>query len=239
MPDSNLEFLGYEETSIGTLSLRRRSLLSRPGTVVTEILLDHELLMTSYITDSERALSRVAREMHAGSELRVMVGGLGLGYTAWEIAQAPGVERIEVVEFVPAVIEWMRAGLMPLSSQLNSDSRVSFVSGDVFERLSLPPNADEDPFDLILIDVDHSPAEQLDDANPNEFYTAHGLRAAQRLLAPEGILGVWSYAQSSPFADALHETFEEVRVEAVTFFNDLVDAETTDWIFFARTPKAD
>jgi hypothetical protein len=75
---SNVEFLAHEDTAIGTLMLRRRELLSKPGTVVTEITLDHEFLMSSYSNASERALSQVAREMHGGRELNVLVGGLGL-----------------------------------------------------------------------------------------------------------------------------------------------------------------
>ncbi len=59
---------------------------------------------------------------------------------------------------------------------------------------------------------------------------------ARRLnhLAPGGVFGVWSYAESSPFADALREVFEEVRAEPITFMNDVIGAETTDWLFFAR-----
>jgi spermidine synthase len=239
MSGANIEFLGYEESPIGTLILRRRALLSKPGTVVTEIMLDHELLMSSYNTDSERALSRVAGEMHTGDQLRVLVGGLGLGYTAWEILQSPRVARVEVVEFAPAVIGWMQAGLVPLSAPLAADPRVEIVEGDVYGRLALPPKPNEPLFDLILIDVDHSPDEQLDEGRNDDFYTAAGLRVARRHLAPGGVLGVWSYAESSPFADALREVFREVRIEPVTFVNDLIDEESTDWIFFARDPKPD
>ncbi len=244
--DDNLEFLAHQHTAIGTLILRRWTLLSKPGTVVTEITLDHEFLMSSYITVSERALARIALEMHAGDPLQVLVGGLGLGYTAWEVLQSSRVARAEVIEFVPAVIAWMKEGLVPLSSRLAAEPRVELVEGDVFRRLALPPDPAGPPFDLILIDVDHSPAEHLGDhlgehlgehlgdARNDGFYTAEGLRAARRHLAPGGVLGVWSYAESSPFAGALREVFREVRIEPVTFVNDLIDEETTDWLFFAR-----
>jgi spermidine synthase len=238
MTDSNIEFLGYDESPIGTLILRRRALLSKPGTVVTEIMLDHELLMSSYVTDSERALSRVACELHTGQQLRVLVGGLGLGYTAWEVLQSSRVAEVEVVEFAPAVIGWMQDGLLPLSSLLAADPRVSIVEGDVYARLALPPAPADPLFDLILIDVDHSPVEKLDEARNDDFYTAPGLRVAHRHLAPDGVLGVWSYAESSPFTKALREVFSEVRVERVTFTNDLIDEEATDWIFFARGERA-
>ena len=71
--------------------------------------------MSSHITYSERALSRIALEMHPGKSLRVLVGGLGLGYTAWEVLQSDRVATCEVVEYVPAVIQWMKEGLVPLS----------------------------------------------------------------------------------------------------------------------------
>jgi spermidine synthase len=234
MSDSNIEFLAHQDTAIGTLILRRRALLSKPGTVVTEITLDHEFLMSSYITVSERALARIALEMHTGDQLQILVGGLGLGYTAWEVLQSSRVARAEVVEFVPAVIGWMKEGLVPLSSPLAAEPRVEIVQGDVFQKLALPPDPAGPPFDLILIDVDHSPAEHLSDARNDGFYTAEGLRAARRHLAPGGVLGVWSYAESSPFVGALHEVFREVRVEPLTYLNDLIDGETTDWLFFAR-----
>jgi len=235
---SNIEFLAYEDTAIGTLILRRRELLSKPGTVVTEITLDHEFLMSSYITFSERALSRIALEMHAGDALQVLVGGLGLGYTAWEALQSPRVARAEVVELIPQVIQWMQQGLLPLSDALSSEPRIELVAGDVFQQLSQPPGTDTPKFDLILIDVDHSPDERLGEPSHGGiggFYSADGLRLARRHLAREGVLGVWSYAESSPFADALREVFREVRVEPVTFVNDLIDEETTDWLFFARS----
>ena len=234
MKTSEIEFVDHEDTSIGTLVLRRIQLASEPGTVVTEINLDHEFLMSSHVTVSERALSSIALEMHSGDDLQVLVGGLGLGYTAWEVLESPRVARAEVVELVPAVVRWMAEGLVPLSEELNAEPRLEVVQGSVFDKLAEPPQVGGPRFDLILIDVDHSPAEHLGD-DPNDlFYTAEGLRAARRHLAPGGVFGVWSYAESSPFADALREVFEEVRAEPITFMNDVIGAETTDWLFFAR-----
>ena len=79
MSPSNFKLLAFETTPIGDLCLRRRELLASPGTIITEITLDQELLMSSYNTASERALATEALERHAGSELSVLVGGLGLG----------------------------------------------------------------------------------------------------------------------------------------------------------------
>jgi spermidine synthase len=232
MSPSNLEILAYEDSPLGPLCLRRRELLSAPGTVVTEVTLNHQFLMSSYNTISERALARIALEMHAGTELRVLVGGLGLGYTAHAALASPRVARAEVVEFLPQVIDWLERDMVPLSGELKADRRFTVVPGDVYARLAGPPS---EQFDLILIDVDHAPHDPLSNANVF-FYTEEGLERARRHLAPGGVLGVWSYAESSPFARALRDVFPEVRVEPVTFLNELIDQETTDWLFFARQP---
>jgi spermidine synthase len=108
------------------------------------------------------------------------------------------------------------------------------VDGDVVQRLTGPPDAGARKFDLILIDVDHSPDERLGESRYSGFYDADGLRQARRHLAPDGVLGVWSYAESSPFLDALQEVFRVARAEPVTFRNDLIDETTTDWLFFAH-----
>jgi spermidine synthase len=230
MTPSNLEILAYEDSPLGPLCLRRRELLSAPGTVVTEVTLNHAFLMSSYNTASERALADIAVGMHSGSELSVLVGGLGLGYTAHATLASPRVASVEVVEFLPQVIEWLEQDLVPLSGALKNDDRLSVAMGDIYARLAEQP---DEHFDLILIDVDHAPDDQLSGTN-DLFYTREGLMQARRHLAAGGILGVWSYAQSSPFAAALAEVFDDVRVEPVSFFNELIDEETTDWLFFAR-----
>ncbi|QDT89931.1 spermidine synthase family protein [Gimesia algae] len=224
------EILAYEPTELGILCLRRRELLCEPGTIVTEVTLDHEFLMSSYLTASEKALSEIALQMHSGSRLRVLVGGLGLGYTAGTALESDRVSQCEVVEFLPQVINWMEQGLVPLSDKLNADNRLKVTQGDIYQRLASPP---EQKHDLILIDVDHSPDENLGEAN-GQFYTTDGLQHAKRHLAEDGLLGVWSYAESSPFVDALQKVFREVRIEPITVFNNLINVQQTDWLFFAR-----
>ena len=230
MPPSNLEILAYETTPLGELCLRRRELLSNPGTIITEITLDHELLMSSYHTASERALAGEALARHEGRDLSVLVGGLGLGYTASEVLQSDRVRLVEVIEFLPQVVGFLRDGLIPLSPSLQGDPRFAVREGDVYATLAAPASR---RFDLVLIDVDHSPAERLDEASQS-FYTEAGLIRAKRHLAPGGILAVWSYAESSPFVEALRASFRSVETVSVSFLNDLVDEESTDWLFVAR-----
>ncbi len=230
MSKSNLEILAYEPSPLGPLCLRRRELLSQPGTIVTEMTLNHEFLMSSPYTDSERGLASTALQMHSGTDLRVLVGGLGLGYTAREALLSSRVARVEVLELLPQVIGWLAKGLVPLSSELNNQQRLVVTQGDVYRKLAGP--ADE-LFDVILIDVDHSPDERLEDASTS-FYTTDGLMAARRHLAAGGVLAVWSYAESSTFADALRSVFRQVHVKSVTYDNHLIDQQLTDWLFFAR-----
>ncbi len=230
MPPLKLEILAYESTPLGPLCLRRRELLSQPGTIVTEVTLNHEFLMSSLYTDSERALARTALAMHCGRDLRVLVGGLGLGYTRAKPSYRIAWSSVEVVELLPQVIEWLSRGLVPLSSELRDEQRLVVTHGDVYRRLAGPPDL---PLDLILIDVDHSPDERLGEQSVS-FYTRRGLLAARQHLAADGILAVWSYAESSPFADALRAVFAEVQVEPVTHDNHLIDQQHTDWLFFAR-----
>jgi len=231
---SNLEILAWEDSELGVLCLRRRQLLSRPGTFVTDVTLDHELLMSSHLTASERALARRALELHPGRDLRVLVGGLGLGCTAHEALTAGGerVARVEVVEYLPPVIDWVERGLVPLADALRADPRLAIARGDVYARLLEPPDSSARPFDLVLIDVDHSPEEPLDSPNAR-FYTEEGLGRTRRHLAPGGVLGVWSSTEHAPFAAALRALFAHVRVEPVTVENDLIEEEQTDWLFFA------
>ena len=236
-----LEILAYESTPLGVLCLRRRGLLSKPGVSVTEVTLDHEFLMSSYLTESERSLARIGLEWNGAPARRVLIGGLGLGYTALAALEAERVVEVEVVEYLPQVIDWQRRGLTPLAEQLAAAERLRIVQGDIYRRLAEPPEAavsqgEASRYDAILIDVDHSPADTLD-RGEGGFYTAAGLRAAQSHLAPGGVLGVWSYAEDTPFAAAMRRAFDEVRIERVTVHNDLIDQPQTDWLFFGRGPS--
>jgi spermidine synthase len=235
MNDPDFEILAAEATPIGMICLRQREIASAPGTFATEITLDHQFLMSSENTASERDLARRSLALHAGDGLRVLVGGLGLGYTAHEALRSSRVTCVDVVEFLPPVIDWMKRGLVPLAAELNADARLAVREGDVYGFLAAPPTTH---YDLILVDVDHSPDERLGPAS-DSFYGREGLRAARRHLAPGGILAVWSYADSSPFEVALREVFADVRVEAVEFENVVVGNGETNWLFLASGARSE
>ncbi|MEX0728592.1 MAG: hypothetical protein WEB58_12725 [Planctomycetaceae bacterium] len=228
----SFEILAYVDTALGPLCLRRRETLSEPHELVTEITLNHEFLMSSLNTDSERALARVALEQIDGGDLRVLVGGLGLGYTAHAALACDRVGRVDVVEYLPPVIEWLQQGLVPLADALNSERRLHIIEGDVYARLLAEP---ESPYDAILIDVDHSPEEHLADGNAS-FYSPAGISSAARHLRPGGILALWSYTDHAPTLDAMRNELIEVGAHPVTYYNRHVHKEFTDWIYTGRRP---
>lgn len=234
MGPPDFEILACEDTPLGMLCLWRRAQLSRPGVTVMEVTLDHALLMSSHVTTSERALATLAIEWHPGTALRVLVGGLGLGYTAQAALASPRVADVEVVEFLPPVIDWMARGLGPLARELAAESRLRVVAGDVFARLAEPGHAE---FDVILIDVDHAPDARLAPGNAG-FYTPEGLRAVGSHLAAGGVLGVWSAAPNPEFAEAMHAVFPEARVAASPVVNELIGQSYSDVLFLARTADA-
>ena len=232
----HLEILAYETTPLGILCLRRRELASQPGTTVTEVTLDHEFLMSSYLTESERSLSTMGLRRitpltaDEGAGIRVLVGGLGLGYTAAEALKSERVTSVEVVEYLPEVISWLEKDLVPLTSVLQADRRFSVSQGDIYAKLTSPPEA---LFDLIVIDVDHSPQDVLGDQS-HGFYTDEGLSRTSAHLNPNGVIGIWSYAQDTPLLERMQNVFCEVQVEQITVWNDLINIEMTDWLFFGR-----
>ncbi len=157
-----IEILESVETPLGLLCLRRRELLSSPGTLITEVTLDHEFLMSSYNTASEDALARLGIEWHGGRELSVLVGGLGLGYTAQAALDCSQAGSVDVIEFLPEVISWLERDLIPLAGKLRGEPRFSVARDDFFSHLAGPAGQRHD---VILVDIDHSPDENLDSEN--------------------------------------------------------------------------
>jgi spermidine synthase len=232
----NFEVLAYEDTSLGILCLRRRLTLKEPQQWVTEITLNHEFLMSSLHTDSERSLATLALQRLTGKNLRVMVGGLGLGYTCAAVIDDPRVAQVQVIEFLTQVIDWLQAGLVPLSPQLADETRLSIVRGDVYQTLLADPSTEEpvaELWDAILIDVDHSPDDPLASVN-QDFYSEFGLKQAVRHLNNNGVLALWSYAGNHQLEEAMRRVFRLFDIVPITYENQHVDQSFTDWLFIGQ-----
>src|SRR5580704_19331155 len=125
------EELDFRPTPIGVLSLRRRRQPSS-GIDIYEIKLGDEFLMSSQFTVAEIELARLGLAALTRTGLDVVVGGLGLGYTAQAVLENPGVRSLIVVDALAEVIEWQQQGLLPLGKQLTDDRRCRLVNADFF-----------------------------------------------------------------------------------------------------------
>jgi len=235
------EELDYRPTPIGELTLRRRREPSLDVDVF-EIKLGEEYLMSSLFTASEIALARLGLAELAGSGLDVVVGGLGLGYTANAVLEHDRVGSLIVVDALEAVIDWHESGLLPLGPSLTSDPRCRFLQSDFFALAASADGFDpQNPgrrFDAILVDIDHSPDFHLDPANA-AFYQPEGLKRLAAHLKPGGVFGLWSNDQSDKeFTARLADIFDQASAEAVIFHNPLQDREATQTVYLARTKAA-
>jgi len=179
--------------------------------------------MCSINNESERKLASLALALHQGEgERDVLVGGLGLGYTAQAALQCPRVKSVRVVEKMDFVTDWMAEGLLPLSGALAREERLSIVLGDVYDDLLGPAR---DTYDVILVDVDHAPDDRLSDAS-RPFYTVDGQTRVARHLKPGGVLAVWSARDNDDFLDTLAAAYPRAHREHVEWV-DVEDPEIT------------
>ncbi len=223
--------LDIAQTDIGTMYLSHRQSSATNGPVY-EILIGDEVLMSSLDPISERGLSTSALRLHTGNgPLRVLVGGLGLGYTAEAALDDERVSHVRGVEKMKFIIQWMAEEKLPLSALFASDKRLEVVQGDVYQQLLGPAS---EGYDLILIDVDHAPDDPLSEESA-AFYTEAGQHAVAKHLLPGGVLGVWSAAENEDFSQTLAKVYSESQIEEVHWQDlELPEADFQNLLFFAR-----
>lgn len=154
-------------------------------------------LMTSRLFGSEEALATLAAEkLRDRAKARVLIGGLGMGFTLRAALGAFGpAARIAVAELVPAVVRWGRGPMADLFAGCLDDPRVQVIEADVAALI----RAAKPPYDAILLDVDNGPEGMTQTAN-DQLYSARGLAAARAALTPGGVLAVWSQGPDREFA---------------------------------------
>jgi spermidine synthase len=233
--------LDWAPTRIGEVSLRRR-LEPTTKIEVYEVKLGDEYLMSSLFTVAEEELSRLTLAALPDAPLDVVVGGLGLGYTAHTALTDDRVRSLIVVEALAPVIDWHRRELLPLAHALTTDPRTTFLEGDFFALLrdgtGFDPAGQDRLFDAILVDIDHSPVNVLDPTHA-DLYTATGLRRLGNRLRPGGAFGLWSDdAPDDAFLELLKQCFATATAHVVTFANPLTGGTSANTVYVATTADA-
>jgi spermidine synthase len=233
---ARFEELDFRPTAIGDIALRRRT-DPATGVDIFEVKLDDEWLMSSMFTAAEEALARIGLARLPGAGFDVVVGGLGLGYTAVTALEDSRVREMVVVELLEPVIDWHERGLVPLGPVLTADSRCRFQLGDFFAMAAgngFDPDLPGRLFDAILLDIDHSPAHVLDDGSAS-FYGVEGMRSLAGHLKEGGVYAMWSNDPPEPvYLDVLAQVFADVEAKVITFPNPLQGRDATATIYSGR-----
>lgn len=171
-----------------------------------------ELLMSSRVSGSEEALAKLALAGRASdAALRVLVGGLGIGFTLRAVIDELGpAARIDVLELLDAVVDWNRGPLAAHAGQPLDDPRVTVIVGDVLTHLA----AANQPYDAIILDIDNGPEAFTVKAN-YKLYTPAGLATLYAALRPGGVMALWSAFRSPDFERRLRGAGFSATTETV------------------------
>lgn len=220
---------------MGEISLRRR-LEPTLQVDVFEAMLGQEHLMSSLFTVAEIALATLGLAAVDGGVLDVVVGGLGLGYTATAALDDDRVHSVRVVEALPEVIGWHEARLLPESDRLVGDDRCHLVHGDFFALVRDGRSFGADAPDLVhavLLDVDHTPSHLLHPSHA-DLYTAAGLERLAARLHPGGVFALWSDTTDAGFLEVVRTVFGTCEEHRVTFPNHHTGRDAMNAVYVCR-----
>lgn len=230
------EELDYAPTPIGPVSLRRRMdpALKRE---VFEVKLGEEFLMSSAYTASEEALSTLGLGAMKGDNLDVLIGGLGLGYTARAALDCPKTATLYIAESLSPVIDWHRRGLLPMGTTLTDDPRTKIIEGDFFAMAAAQqfgPVSGMSCLDAILVDIDHSPEAFLS-PHSRPFYEEENLARLAPMLRPGGVFGLWSDdPPDDAFTRRLEAAFGTGWAEPITIERPLAGTPIIQTVYFGQ-----
>lgn len=234
------EEIDIQPSAIGEISLRRRRIPALGDRDIYEVKLGDEFLMSSMFFDAEIALADLGLAAVQGESLQVVVGGLGLGYTAVAALKDPRVSDLLIVDYLDTVIHWHQQEKVPLGKQLNADPRNRYVHGSFFD-LAVAEGSGFDPqhpgriFDAILLDIDHSPRALLHQSNAS-FYTVGNLSLMCRQLRSGGVFALWSQdPPDAEFMQVMQAVFSNSAAHVVPFFNPFQNGEATNTIYVGVT----
>lgn len=240
------EELDFQQTPLGEISLRRRSEPRLDNQILYEVKLNEEFLMSSLFVEAEEQLSVLALEKlkHNGHDenIDVVVGGLGLGYTAVKALEYSAVKSLRVIDVMEAVISWHQKGLLPVGDILATDVRCQLIHDDFFavatQATSFDPehieqNQTDSKVHAVLLDIDHSPSHWLNEGN-SDFYTQAALQKMADKIYQNGVFGLWSNELPDPKFEALLNTvFINTESHVVSFENPYSGGESINSVYVA------
>jgi spermidine synthase len=235
----SFEVIDSQSSPLGEIRLQRRQIALLGGREVLEVKLGEEYLMSSLFHDVEVALADLGLAELQGARIDVVVGGLGLGYTAVTALRHSNVQSLTVVEYLRPVIEWHEKGLVPLGQELTRDERCRFVQGDFFSlarsvETGFDPDCPGRKFHAVLLDIDHSP-EKLLHPNSHSFYQTEGLMLLSEHLHSGGVFALWSdEPPDEGFVKRLESAFVECGTHVVNFHNPIQNRESSNTVYVAR-----
>ncbi len=239
----NFEEIDFKPTSLGALILRRRRMPRFGDLDIYEVKLGDDFLMTSLFHEAEDQLAHLGLAALAGDgfkgDLDIVVGGLGLGYTAVESLRDPRVRSLVVVDFLQEVIDWHQKELVPMGRILKDDVRCHLVQGDFFalakiQSQGFDPRTPQKKHHAILLDIDHTPDQVLSPSNV-ELYTEKGLSELATHLLPQGVFALWTDGVAlEEFRLRLEKVFGSAQAHTITFDNPLHDGASTGAVYVAR-----
>ncbi len=195
--------------------------------VVLELRVNGVFVMDTFETSSEKGLASAALKQ-VESPREVVIGGLGLGFTAHEVLADHRVEKLVVVEIEDAIVQWMRDGTVPHGPAYLADERVTVVTADIRTAIA---EATPASYDLVLLDVDNGPGFLVHDDN-EAVYQGHFLRQTKECLRPGGALVIWSAAESPTLQAEMQEVFG--NAVPVPYDVTLQSRDEHYWVYLAR-----
>ncbi|MFT6724155.1 MAG: spermidine synthase [Arenicella sp.] len=233
------EELDYEKTPLGEISLRKRTEPRLDNVLIYEVKLGDEFLMSSLFVEAEEQLStlglkRLKKNGHQ-HDLSVVVGGLGLGYTALTAVKDEAVARLRTIDVMQPVIRWHQQGLLPIGNELAVNPKSELVHGDFFaiatdDKIGV---LDDSRVHAILLDIDHSPSHWLNQGNSG-FYHRESLQKMISKIVPGGIFGLWSNERpDAEFTKLLNQVFSDTEEHVVSFANPYSGGESINSVYIS------
>ncbi|CAM4513849.1 MULTISPECIES: spermine/spermidine synthase domain-containing protein [Paenibacillus] len=214
------EIIERASTPRGEIQLQRRG-------EFYEIISNGTFLMATYNGESERLLVRRALEQ-AKAPGKVLIGGLGVGFSLQEALSDPRVREVTVVEIETKVIEWNRTVLAPVSDYALRHPKTRLVHADLIAWI----RETDETFDLICLDIDNGPDWKVFDGNAS-LYDNRGLQALGARINPDGCITFWSATPSPEFAGRLNAFFGNVEIRKVPQSH-----RDPDYVFLVRAGGA-